>query len=165
MSISDPEDYHRNHPEGAVALGALVVAGGQAAALLAAGDQPLDPVAQPVRRTVEAAATALRPQPGDGVAEAAPPAVGAPCAPGVAPVAHYAPGAPPRPAPAGAADRALLQQLLAGGGLVALPRRQHQRQRRAAALRAEMDLGGEAALTGPEGLRLRASTLAPAPCW
>src|ERR671938_329025 len=95
MGISDPEDNHRNHPEGAVALGALVVAGGQTAELLAAGDQPLHPVAQPVRRAVEAAAPALGPQPGDGVADAAPPAVGAPCAPGVAPVAHYAPGAPP----------------------------------------------------------------------
>src|ERR671932_544899 len=165
MSISDPEDKHRNHPEGAVAVGALVVAGGQAAELLAAGDQPLDPVAQPVRRTVEAATPALRPQPGDGVAEAAPPAGGAPRPPGVAPVAHYAPGAPPRPAPAGAADRALLQQLLEGGGLVPLPGRQHQRQRLAAALRAEMDLGGEAALTAPEGLRFWVPPLAPAACW
>src|SRR5918912_359521 len=114
MGISDPEDYHRNHPEGAVALGALVVAGGQAAELLTAGDQPLHPVAQLVRRAGEAAATALGPQPGDGAA----PAVGAPCAPGVAPFAHYAPGARPRPAPAGAAHRALLQHLLEGGGLV-----------------------------------------------
>src|SRR5918912_2480733 len=100
MGISDPEDKHRNHPEGAVALGALVVAGGQAAELLAAGDQPLHPVAQAVRPAVEGTAPALGPQPGDGVADAAPPAVGAPCAPGVAPGAHYAPGAPPPPAPA-----------------------------------------------------------------
>src|SRR5215210_2278172 len=105
MGVSDPEDNHRKHPEGALALGALVVAGGQAAELLAAGDQPLDPVAQAVRRTVEAAAPAFRPQPGDGVADAAPAAGGAPRAPGVAPVAHHAPGAPPRPAAAGAAHR------------------------------------------------------------
>src|SRR5690349_7242096 len=52
MGISDPEDYHRNRPEGAVALGALVVARGQRPELLAAGDQPLDPVAQAVRRAV-----------------------------------------------------------------------------------------------------------------
>src|SRR5215218_9513276 len=90
MGISDPEDNHRNHPEGAVALGALVVARGQGAELLAAGDQPLDPVAQPVRRAVEAASPALGPQPRDGVADAAPAAVGAPCAPGVAAVAHHA---------------------------------------------------------------------------
>src|ERR687883_52612 len=120
MGLSDPEDNHRNHPEGPVALGALVVAGGQAAELLAAGDQPLHPVAQAVRRTVEAAAPALGPQPGDGVA-----------------------GGPP---PAGAAHRALLQRLLAGGGLVALPGRQHQRYRLAAALHAEMDLRAEPAL-------------------
>src|SRR5918997_6171622 len=120
MGVSDPEDYHRNDPEGTVALGALVVAGGQAAELLAAGDQPLDPVAQPIHGAVEAAAPALRPQPRDGVADAAPAAVGPPCAPGVALVAHHAPGAPPRPAAAGAAHRALLQQLLEGGGLVAL---------------------------------------------
>src|SRR5215211_3726047 len=143
MGIPDPEDYHRNHPEGAVALGALVVARGQGAELLAAGDQPLDPVAQPVRRAVEAASPALGPQPRDGVADAAPAAVGAPCAPGVAAVAHHAPGAQPRPAAAGAAHRALLQQLLEGGGLVALPRRQHQRHWLATALGAEMDLGGE----------------------
>src|SRR5829696_360236 len=104
MGVSDPEDNHRQHPEGAVGLGALVVAGGQAAALLAAVDQPLDPVAQAVRRAVEAAAPALRPQPGDGVADAAPAAVGPPRAPGVAPVAHHPTRALPRPTPAGAAD-------------------------------------------------------------
>src|SRR5919202_4191275 len=103
MGLPDPEDNHRQHPEGAVALGALVVAGGQAAELLAAGDQPLHPVAQAVRRTVEAAATALRPQPGDGVADAAPPAVGAPRPPGVAPVAYHPTRAQTWPAAAGAA--------------------------------------------------------------
>src|SRR5215211_617923 len=146
MGLPDPEDHHRNQPEGAVALGTLLVAGGQGAALLAAGEQPLDPVAQPVHGAVEGAAPALGPQPRDGGAAAAPPAVGAPGAPGVAPVAHHAPGTPPRPTPAGAAHRPLLQQLLAGGGLVALPGRQHQRQRLATALGAEMDLGGAAAL-------------------
>src|SRR5919202_5227539 len=165
MGLPDPEDNHRQHPEGAVALGALVVAGGQAAELLAAGDQPLHPVAQAVRRAVDGTAPALGPQPGDGVADAAPAAVGAPRPPGVAPIAHHAPGAQPRPAAPGAAHRALLQQLLAGGGLVALARRQHQRQRRAAALRAEMDLGGAAALAAPEGLRFWVPPLAPAACW
>src|SRR5215216_2782837 len=134
MGIPDPEDYHRNQPEGAVAGGALVVAGGQGAELLAAVDQPLDAVAQPVHGAVEGASPALGSQPGDGIADAAPAAVGAPRAPGVAPVAHHARGAHPRPATAGAADRALLQQPLEGGGLVALPGCQHQRQRLAVAL-------------------------------
>src|SRR5215213_2167553 len=155
MGIPDPEDYHRNQPEGAVAGGALVVAGGQAAELLAAVDHPLHAVAQAVRCAVEGAAPALRPQPRDGVADAAPAAVGAPRPPGVAPVAHHAPGTPPRPTPAGAPHRALLQQLLEGGGLMPLARRQHQRQRLAAALGAEMDLGGAAALTAPQRLRFR----------
>src|SRR5437764_6929032 len=165
MGISDPEDRHRNHPEGAVALGALVVAGGQAPDLLAAVAQPLDPVAQAVRGAVKGAGRALRPQQRAGVADAAPPAVGAQRAPGVAPVAHQPTRALPRPTPAGAADRALLQQLLEGGGLAALPGRQHQRHRLAAALGAEMDLRGEAALAAPERLRFRVPPFAPAACW
>src|SRR5919199_239868 len=111
MGACDPEHNHRNQPEGAVAGGALVVAGGQGAELLAAVDQPLDPVAQPVHGAVEAAAAALRPQPGDGVADAAPSAVGAPRPPGVAPVAYHPTRAQTRPAAAGAPHRALLQQL------------------------------------------------------
>src|SRR5918998_3278702 len=165
MGLSDPEHNHRQHPEGAVALGPLVVAGGQAAARLAAGDQPLHPVAQPVHRAVEAAAPALGPQPGDGVADAAPPAGGAALPSGVALVTHHALRAQPRPPAAGAADRALLQQLLEGGGLVALPGRQHQRQRLAAAPPAEMDLGGEAALAAPQRLGFWVPPFAPAACW
>src|SRR5919202_1104262 len=98
MRMGDPEHNHRDQPEGAVAGGALLVARGQGAELLAAVDQPLDPVARPVHGAVEAAAPALRPQPRDGVAEAAPVAVGPPRPAGVAPVTHHAPGAPPRPA-------------------------------------------------------------------
>src|SRR5918998_2880981 len=165
MGLSDPEDYHRQHPEGAVALGALVVAGGEGAELLAAGDQPLDPVAQPVHRAVEAAAPALGPQPRDGVADATPPTVGAALPSGIALVAHHPRGALPRPAAAGAPHRALLQQRLEGGGLVALAGRQHQRQRLAAALRAEMDLGGEAALAAPQRLGFWVPPFAPAACW
>src|SRR5581483_12297918 len=75
------------------------------------------PVAQPVGRAVEAAAAPLGGQAGDGVADAAAPAVGAVRAPGGALVAHHPPRAHPRAAPAGALDRALLQQLGEGGGL------------------------------------------------
>src|SRR5919199_6517528 len=109
MGACDPEHNHRNQPEGAVAGGALVVAGGQGAELLAAVDQPLDPVAQPVHGAVEAAAAALRPQPRDGVADTTPPTVGPPRAAGVALVAHHPRGAQPRPPAPGAAHGALLQ--------------------------------------------------------
>src|SRR5215211_5397941 len=77
MSSLDPEHSHRNHPQGAVALGALVVAGGQAAVLLAARDQVLDAVAQPVDGPVERPGPALVTAAWDGVPDAAPAAVGA----------------------------------------------------------------------------------------
>src|SRR5439155_21324494 len=105
MGMLEPEDSHRDRPEGAVALGALVVAGGQRAELLAAGDQVLDAVAQPVGRAVEGAAAALVAHAGDGIAEAAAAAVGAPRAPGVALVVHHPLRAHPRPAAAGAPHR------------------------------------------------------------
>ena len=42
MRRFDPEDSHRDRPEGAVAVSALVVAGGEAAELLAAVDEALN---------------------------------------------------------------------------------------------------------------------------
>src|SRR5581483_1230491 len=154
MSMLDPKDSERNDPQGAVALGARVVAGGQAAELLATGDEVLDAVAQPVHRPVERARAPRGAQPGDGVAAAAPAAVGAPPPAGGAFVTHYPLGADPRPAAARAAHRALLQQALKDGGLVPLPGRQHHRQRLAVAVGAEMDLGREATPAPAERLPL-----------
>src|SRR6266571_9529670 len=90
MSMFEPEHSHRNRPEGAVARGALVVAGGQAAVLLAAVDQPLDAVAQAVQRPVERPAAALGAQAWDRVADPPPAAVGPPRPAGVALVARDA---------------------------------------------------------------------------
>src|SRR5918997_1365089 len=69
MSMLDPEHSHRNQPEGTVAGGALVVAGGEGAELLAAVDRALDAVAQPVHGAVERPGAALGALTGDGVAE------------------------------------------------------------------------------------------------
>src|SRR5215210_7077391 len=149
MSVLDPENNHRNDPEGAEALGALVVAGGQGAELLAAVDQPLGEVAAAVGGAVERAAAALGPQARDGLADASPPAVGAVFTAGVALVADHPLGADRRPTAAGTIDRALLEQLLEDGRLVLLAGREHQRQRPAAALGAQVDLRAEAAPTAP----------------
>jgi hypothetical protein len=48
---------------------------------------------------------------------------------------------------------------------VALARRQHQRHRLAAALRAELDLHAEPALATAERFRRRVPPFAPAACW
>src|SRR5215211_6704964 len=111
MVMFDPEHCHRNHPEGAVALGALVVAGGQAAELLAAGDQVLHPVALPVQRPIEGAASALvgLTRDGDPDAAAATRLADGPTA--VALVAGHALGPHPGPPPTRPPHRALRQQL------------------------------------------------------
>src|SRR3954447_12126227 len=107
MIVFDPEHCHRNHPEGAVALGALVVAGGQGAELLAAGDQVLHAVAQPVERPIERAAAALVGLARDGRPDAAAAARLANGPTAVAFVAGYAPGPHPGPPPPGPPHRAL----------------------------------------------------------
>jgi hypothetical protein len=165
MSRLDPEDSHRNRPQGAVAGRALVVAGGQAAVLLTAGDQVLHPVAQAIDGAVERPAPLFIASPWDGVADATPPTVGAADPAGVALVAHDSTRPQARPAPTGATDRPLLQQLLEGGRLVPLARGQHQRQELAAALRAEVDLRREAALALAQRFRRRVPPFAPAACW
>src|SRR5215213_2032507 len=101
MIMFDPEHCHRNHPEGAVALGALVVAGGQAAELLAATNQVLHAVAPPVQRPIEGAAAALVGLARDGVPDAAAAARLADGPTAVAFVAGYALGAHARPPAAG----------------------------------------------------------------
>ncbi len=78
MQYPDPENSHRNRPEGLVAGRALVVAGGEAAELLAAVEQALHPVAQPVSGAVERPAPPLGAEAGQRVANAPPATVAAP---------------------------------------------------------------------------------------
>src|SRR3954464_2926628 len=103
MPCLDPQDSHRNGPEGLVAGRPLVVAGGQAAVLLAAGDEVLDRMASAVDGAVERPGAVLVAAAWDGVTDAAPPAVGAPGPAGVAlvardPIPPEARAAPARPA-------------------------------------------------------------------
>src|SRR5215211_3945676 len=165
MGVSDPEDRHRNHPEGAVAVSTVVVAGGEGPELLAAVDQALHAVAQAVDGFVERPAAALTAETGDGVADAPSPQPGAARPAGVPFVADYPRGAHAGAPAAGSADGPLRQQSLEGGRLVPLTRRQHQRQRLAAALCAEMDLRREAAPAAPQRFRFRVPPFAPAACW
>src|SRR5215212_3709916 len=111
MIMFDPEHCHRNYPEGAVALGALVVAGGQAAELLAATNQVLHAVAPPVVRPIEGAAPVLVGLARDGDPNAAAAARLADGPTAVALVAGHALGAHAWPPPAGPPHRALGQQL------------------------------------------------------
>src|SRR5688500_11137874 len=134
MGGFDPQDSHRNRPQGAVAGGALVVAGGEAAVLLTAADQPLHPITPAVAGAVEGAGTLFGAQLGAGGADAAPPAVRPPGTPGVALVAHHPVRAQAGPTPAGPSHRALLHQLRKDGRLIALPGRQHQGHRLAVTL-------------------------------
>src|SRR5215211_315840 len=145
-----PEQNSGDDPQGPIAVAPLVVAGGQAAELLAAVDQPLHAVPQPVRRAIEPAAPALPPLAGDGVADASPPTVRPLPPPRVAFVAHHPLRAEARAAAARAPDGPLLQQPLEDHHFVLLARGQHQGQELAAALRTEMDLRREAALAAPE---------------
>src|SRR5262245_45610044 len=98
MASFDPEDSHRNRPEGVVALGALVVAGGQAAVLLAATDQPLDLVASSIDRAVEGAGAVLGAQLRDGMADPPAAAVGPMAAARIPLITDHAPRAQARPA-------------------------------------------------------------------
>src|SRR4051795_3291375 len=165
MIMLDPEHNECNHPEGAVALGALVVAGGQGAALLAATNQVLHPVAPPVARPIKRAAAALVGLARDGRPDAATAARLADSPAAVAFVGGHAPGPPAGPPAAGPAHRALGQQLREHRRLVRLAGREHPGHGLATALGAEMDLGGEPALAAPEGLGRGVPPFAPAACW
>ena len=86
----EPEDSHDNHPGGAEGVGALVVAGGEGAVLLAAGEEVLDQVSTVVGVAIEGAGVILGAELGDGLADAASTEGGAVAAAGVALVARDA---------------------------------------------------------------------------
>src|SRR4051795_139678 len=165
MIMLDPEHNECNHPEGAVALGALVVAGGQGAELLAATDQVLHAVAPPVERPIKRAAAALVGLARDGRPDAAAATRLANGPTAVALIAGHAPGSHPGSPPSGPPHRALGQQLGEHRRLVGLAGREHHGHRLAAALGAEMDLGGEAPLAVAERLLRWVPPFAPAACW
>src|SRR4051794_15413853 len=165
MIVFDPEHCHRNHPQGAVALGALVVAGGQGAELLAAADPVLHAVAPPVEFPIKRAAAALVGLARDGDPDAATAARLADGPTAVALIAGHALGPHARPPGAGPPHRALGQQLGEHRRLVRLAGCEHHGHRLAAALGAEMDLRGEAALAAAERLLRGVPPFAPAACW
>src|ERR671933_2123570 len=165
MVLPEPDDNHGNDPQGAVALGPLVIASGDGPELLAAGEAVLDLVAQPVGGAVEGTTAVLVASMGDGVADAVAAAQRPDSAAAIALVAHD-----PLRAHAGAAafratDGAGGEQPGEDRRLVALPRRAHYGQWLTAALRLEMDLGREAPLAAAERFGGRVPPFAPAACW
>src|SRR3954449_7357349 len=165
MTMLDPEHCHRNHPQGAVALAALVVAGGQTAELLATGDQVLHAVAPPVEPPIKRAAPVLVGLARDGEPDATAAARLTDGPTAVALIAGHPLGTHSWPPPARTPHRALGQQLGEHRRLVRLAGCEHHGHRLAAALGAEMDLGGEAALAAPERLLRWVPPFAPAACW
>src|SRR5687768_16325028 len=102
MDMIDPQNSERNNPERSIARRALVVAGGQAPELLAAVDEPLHPVAQPVERVVERPGPPLIALARNGRPNPAPPAVPADRSAAVAFVSRHPLRAQARPATPGA---------------------------------------------------------------
>src|SRR5690349_25085148 len=148
--LGQSEQNSREDPQGAVAVGALVVAGRQTADLLAAVDQPLHAVPQPVHGAVERPAPALPPLARDGVADAAASTVPAVGASRVAFVAYHALGPEPRAPAAEPLHRPLLPQPGKDGRFVLLAQGQQEGQELAPTFRAEVHLRREAALAAPE---------------
>src|SRR5215212_3265280 len=161
----EPEDSHDNHPGGAEGLGALVVAGGEGAVLLAAGDQVLDQVAPAVGGAIEGAGVMLGAELGDGLADTATTEGDAVAVPGVALVAGGAAGTDARPSASGPPDRPLVHERREDGRLVLLTGREQDGQRLAGPGGLEVHLGREAALAAPQRLGFRSPPFAPAACW
>src|SRR5437879_1902380 len=134
MSMFDPENSERNDSERAVAGAALVVAGSQAAELLAATDSILHPMPQPVAHPIKRPGAVLVGLVRDGDPDSPAPADGADGPAAVAFVAGHTPWALAGPAAAWALDRALRQQPLEDGRLVRLARGEHHGHRLATAL-------------------------------
>src|SRR4051795_8306321 len=165
MDMIDPENSERKYPEGPVALRALVVARGQAAKLLAAGEQVLHFVPLPVQRPVERPGPVLVRLARDAGPDPAPPAALADRPTAVALVSSDPAGAQARSAGTLALDRPLGQQLGKHRGLMRLARGEHQGHRLSAALRPDVGFCAEAALAAPERFGFWVPPFAPALCW
>src|ERR1051326_6064492 len=108
----DPEQDGSDDPEGAVALGELVVACSERAELFEAADQILDQVPTAIDLAVKWTATGLMPLVGDGVANTSLATVGAVTSPGVGLVTHHAVRSHARTTTTRSSHRTLLQQVL-----------------------------------------------------
>jgi len=161
----EPEDSHDNHPGGAEGVGALVVAGGEGAVLLAASDQVLDQMAAMIGVAIEGAGGVFGAELGDGLAD--PPSshgnsMAVAC---VALVAGAAAGADAWSTTPVSTDGSLVHEPLEDGRLVLLTRSEQHGQRLAGTIGLEVHLGREATLTLPECLRVWRPPFAPAACW
>jgi hypothetical protein len=141
------------------------VARRQAPKLLEPVDQPFHLVALPVERPVERSRPPLVLLVGNRDADASPPQIRPQLPAAVALVSHDALWPQPRPSSSWPLDRPLLHQLLKGGRLVALSRRQDKGYWLAAALDANVDLGAKAAFAPTERLGVWVPFFAPAACW
>src|SRR5215210_6798000 len=143
----------------------FLVAGGNGPMLLEAVDEALDPVALPIRLSVEAhPALRLGAAAGDDRPDPAAAQVGADRRPGVALVSDDALGPHPWPPLPRAFDSRPLQQGRHQRRLVPLPRRQERGHRLTGPLGAEVEFRREAAPAAAKGL-IAAPFLAPAACW
>src|SRR5258708_9169350 len=146
-----PEQDGRHRHHGEIVGGALLVAGGHAAALLETIDEPLHLVAFAIEPTVEWAGSALVALVGDGVPDAmlAEPLPDPPAA-----VASVPPQTL-RPMTEGPAsfpsDTALLQQRLAHRLVMSLPGAHQQHEWSAMPVRPHMELRGESAAAATQG--------------
>ena len=142
-------------------LGPLLVAGSQTAELLKTVDEPFDAVALAVDGPVKASPMLITAM-GNGDTNAAPASVGTQRRIAVAFVTDDAMGTQSRPTAALTFDGSLLQQGRKDRGFMALAWGQHHGHQLATPFGAEVDLGGEAALTVAEGFRFRVPPFAPA---
>src|SRR5829696_529124 len=138
MNMIDPEHSERNNPERAEARGALVVARGEAPELLAAGEEVLHPVAQPVQLPVERPGPMFIALARNGGPDPSPPAVLADRAAAVPLVCCDSVGPQPRPAPTESLNRPLAHQLGEHRRLVGLARGEHEGYGLASAIGSEV---------------------------
>jgi hypothetical protein len=161
----EPKNSHDNCPGSAEGLGALVVAGGEGAELLAASEEVLDQMAAAVGGAVEGAGAAFGAALGDGLADAASAQGHAVAVSRVALVAAAPAGADTGSSASRPSDGASVHQLLEDGRFVLLARSEQDGQRLALALGLEVHLGREAALAAPQRFGFRVPPFAPAACW
>ena len=140
--------------------GPLLKAGGDSAVLFQAAHQPLDSIPLTIARGIEAVPTVQ----GALIAPARDHRADAPsgqCSPyarvAVAPVAHYEGGSVPRTARTGTPHAPAVQERLQVERFVPFAPGEEERHRFAAALRAQVDLGGEATALASEHLMLLAT--------
>lgn len=165
MGISDPENSHDNEPESPVVSGTFVIASRQAAELLAAVDQALDPVALTIDTLVKGAAMTLVGEAGNRVANASPAQVCAPLAASISLVADDAMRTQTGSSSAWSVHCTLGEQGVKDDRLVALPWGENEGHGLASALGSQVDFGRETTTTAPESFGLWAPPFAPAACW